>query len=76
LAREQEKKGTASASLPYTISDFFANCRYAQYADLKPTLNSGWTHSADGTKWESPAATDGGIEFDFAGKLLFVGYDI
>jgi lysophospholipase L1-like esterase len=58
------------------ITDLFANCHYAQYTDLKPTQNSGWTQTPDGTKWESPAATDGGIEFGFAGKLLFVGYDL
>lgn len=58
------------------ISDLFAHCRYTQFADLKPAQNSGWNLSADDTKWESPASTDGTIEFDFAGKLLFVGYDI
>lgn len=58
------------------ISDLFANCRYAQGPDLKPTQNNAWTPTPDGTKWESPASTDGGIEFGFAGKLLFVGYDI
>ena len=58
------------------ITDLFANCRYAQGTDLKPAQNSGWTQTPDGTKWESPAATDGGIEFGFAGRLLFVGYDI
>ncbi|MDI1313632.1 SGNH/GDSL hydrolase family protein [Prosthecobacter sp.] len=58
------------------ITDLFADCRYAQYADLKPAQNSGWTQTPDGTKWESPASTEGGIEFGFAGKLLFVGYDI
>ena len=57
------------------ISELFANCRYAQGADLKPTQNTGWTQTADGAKWESPVSTDGGIEFAFAGKLLFVGYD-
>lgn len=58
------------------ISDFFAHCRYAQYTDLKPTKNSGWTQTADGTKWETPASTDGSIEFEFSGELLFVAYDI
>ena len=58
------------------ITDLFANCRYAQYADLKPTQNNGWTLTPDGTKWESPATTDGGIEFGFEGRLLFMGYDI
>jgi hypothetical protein len=58
------------------ITDLFANCRYAQGTDLKPTQNSGWTQAQDGTRWESPASTDSGIEFGFAGKLLFVGYDI
>jgi lysophospholipase L1-like esterase len=58
------------------ISDLFAHCHYAQGTDLRPTQNSGWTQTPDGTKWESPASTDGGIEFGFAGKLLFVGYDI
>jgi hypothetical protein len=58
------------------ITDLFANCRYAQGTALRPTQNSGWTLNADGTKWESPAVTDGGSEFGFAGNLLFVGYDI
>jgi lysophospholipase L1-like esterase len=58
------------------ISDLFAHCRYAQYTDLKPTQNSGWTQTADGTKWETPAITDGSIEFEFSGELLFVAYDI
>ena len=68
---------TAKPDLPEPmITDLFANCRYAQGTDLKPTQNNGWTQNADRTKWESPASTDGGIEFGFAGKLLFVGYDI
>ena len=73
-----ESSATASrADLPAPmITDLFANCRYAQGTDLKPTQNSGWTRTPDGTKWESPASTDGSIEFGFAGKLLFVGYDI
>ena len=58
------------------ITDLFANCRYAQGTDLKPTQNSGWTQAPEGTKWESPASTDGSIEFGFTGKLLFVGFDI
>lgn len=57
------------------LTDLFAHCRYAQHADLKPTQNSGWIQSADGTKWESTSA-DGVIEFAFTGKLLFLGYDI
>jgi hypothetical protein len=57
------------------ISDLFADCRYAQYADLKPTANHGWTANADKTKWESPAE-GGTIEFSFEGELLFVGYEI
>lgn len=75
---KSESSPTASrAELPAPmITDLFANCRYAQGTDLKPTQNSGWTQNADGTKWESPASTDGSIEFGFAGKLLFVGYDI
>ena len=65
------------AALPAPmISDLFAHCRYAQYADLKPLQNSGWTRSSDGNKWECPTKTDGTIEFGFSGKLLFVGYDI
>ncbi len=73
-----ESSATASrADLPAPmITDLFANCRYAQGTDLKPTQNSGWTQNADHTKWESPAATDGSIEFGFVGKLLFVGYDV
>jgi hypothetical protein len=73
-----ESNATVSrADLPAPmITDLFANCRYTQGTDLKPTQNSGWTQNVDGTKWESPASTDGSIEFGFAGKLLFVGYDI
>jgi hypothetical protein len=73
-----ESSATASrADLPAPmITDLFATCRYAQGTDLKPTQNIGWTQNADHTKWESPASTDGSIEFGFAGKLLFVGYDI
>jgi lysophospholipase L1-like esterase len=73
-----ESSGPAShADLPAPmITDLFAHCRYAQGTDLKPAQNSGWTQTAEGTKWESPASTDGGIEFGFAGKLLFMGYDI
>jgi hypothetical protein len=73
-----ESSATASqADLPAPmITDLFANCRYAQGTDLKPTQNIGWTQNADHTKWESPAFADGSIEFGFAGKLLFVGYDI
>lgn len=69
---------TASrADLPVPmISGLFANCRYAQGTDLKPTQNNGWTQTSDGTKWESQASTDGAIEFEFSGELLFVGYDI
>jgi lysophospholipase L1-like esterase len=58
------------------ISDLFAHCRYAQYADLKPTQKNGWTRSPDGKKWESPASVDGSIEFSFSGELLFAGYDL
>ena len=76
-AKPETSATTTHADLPAPmISDLFANCRYAQYADLKPTQNSGWTQTQDGTKWESPVSTDGAIEFAFAGKLLFVGYDI
>ena len=75
--RPEQSAIAGQAELPAPmITDLFANCRYAQYAHLKPTQNSGWTQTPDGTKWESPAATDGGIEFGFVGKLLFVGYDI
>ena len=76
-AKPEWSATTSRADLPAPmITDLFANCRYAQGTDLKPTQNSGWTQNADGTKWESPASTDGSIEFGFAGKLLFVGYDI
>jgi hypothetical protein len=72
-----ESSATVKTDLPAPmITDLFANCHYAQGTDLKPTQNSGWTQNADGSKWESPASTDGSIEFGFAGKLLFVGYDI
>jgi len=76
-ARPGQSDSAGHVELPAPmITDLFAHCRYAQYADLKPAQNNGWTQTTDGTKWESPAATDGGIEFGFAGKLLFVGYDI
>jgi lysophospholipase L1-like esterase len=68
--------GAQLATLPSPmISDLFVECRYAQYADLKPTANHGWTTNADKSKWESPAA-GGAIEFSFDGELLFVGYEI
>lgn len=68
---------TSATELPAPmISDLFSHCRYAQFADLKPTQNNGWTHSPDGKKWESPASSDGSIEFSFSGELLFVGYDL
>jgi lysophospholipase L1-like esterase len=76
-ARPESSATASRADLPAPmITDLFAMCRYAQGTDLRPTQNSGWTLNADGTKWESPASTDGSIEFGFAGKLLFVGYDI
>lgn len=58
------------------ITDFFANCRYTQGTDLKPAQNNGWTQTVDGSKWESPSKSDGAIEFEFSGNVLFVGYDI
>jgi lysophospholipase L1-like esterase len=76
-AKPESGAPASHAALPAPmITDLFANCRYAQGTDLKPTQNSGWTQNADGTKWESPASTNGSIKFGFAGKLLFVGYDI
>ncbi len=76
-AKPESSAPASHAELPAPmITDLFATCRYAQGTDLKPTQNSGWTQNADHTKWESPASTDGSIEFGFAGKLLFVGYDI
>jgi lysophospholipase L1-like esterase len=77
---QRVKDQPAPAAIPTTlpapmISDLFVDCRYAQYADLKPTANSGWTTNADKTKWESPAE-GGTIEFSFDGELLFVGYEI
>ncbi len=72
-----EATAIAKPDLPAPmITDLFANCRYAQGADLKPIQNSGWTQNTDHTKWESPASAAGSIEFGFTGKLLFVGYDI
>jgi lysophospholipase L1-like esterase len=77
---QRVKDQPAPAAIPTTlpapmISDLFVDCRYAQYADLKPTANRGWTTNADKTKWESPAE-GGTIEFSFDGELLFVGYEI
>jgi lysophospholipase L1-like esterase len=77
---QRVKDQPAPAAIPTTlpapmISDLFVDCRYAQYADLQPTANSGWTTNADKSKWESPSA-GGTIEFSFAGELLFVGYEI
>lgn len=57
------------------ISDIFENCLYAQGADLKPTQNKGWIQSPDGKRWESPTSADAEIEFEFTGKILFVGFD-
>jgi lysophospholipase L1-like esterase len=76
-AKPESSAPASHAELPAPmITDLFANCRYAQGTDLKPTQNIDWTQNADCTKWESSAMTDGSIEFGFAGKLLFVGYDI
>ena len=76
-AKPEPTSKASHAELPAPmISDLFASCRYAQGIDLKPSLNSGWTRSSDGNKWECPTKTDGAIEFGFSGKLLFVGYDI
>ena len=76
-AKSESFAAAHRADLPSPmITDLFAQCRYAQGRDLQPTQNDGWTPTADGSKWENPVATDGGIEFAFAGKLLFVGYDI
>jgi lysophospholipase L1-like esterase len=77
---QRVKHQPAPAAIPTTlpspmISDLFVECRYAQYADLQPTANHGWTTNADKSKWESPAA-GGAIEFSFDGELLFVGYEI
>jgi hypothetical protein len=77
---QRVKDQPAPAAIPTTlpapmISDLFVDCRYAQYADLQPTANHGWTTNADKSKWESPAA-GGAIEFSFDGELLFVGYEI
>jgi len=77
---QRVKDQPAPAGMPTTlpapmISDLFVDCRYAQYADLQPTANSGWTRTTDGHSWESPA-TGGTIEFGFEGELLFLGYEI
>jgi lysophospholipase L1-like esterase len=75
-AKALPEPGATRTALPAPmISDLFADCRYAQNTDLKPSTNSGWTTSADKSKWESPAE-GGAIEFTFDGELLFVGYEI
>lgn len=84
LLSDVNEKSKTGASLPAStsdlpapmISDVFAQCRYAQNADLKPSQNSGWTQSPDRKRWESPSSADGAIEFEFSGKILFVAYDI
>jgi lysophospholipase L1-like esterase len=74
--KEQPAPAAVRTTLPAPmVSDLFADCRYFQYADLQPTANDGWTRTADGHRWESPA-TGGAIEFGFEGELLFVGYEI
>ena len=66
---------TGSALPAAMISEAFANCHYAQHADLKPTASGNWVKSPDGNSWVSPAS-DGAITFGFNGRILFVGYDI
>lgn len=74
--KDQPAPAAVRTTLPAPmISDLFVDCRYAQYADLQPTANSGWKRTADGNRWESPA-TGGTIEFGFEGELLFLGYEI
>jgi len=57
------------------ISELFADCAFSQYQALKPAQQSGWSQSADGKRWES-AATGSSIEFDFTGRVLFLGFDV
>jgi len=57
------------------ISELFADCAFSQYQALKPVQQSGWSQSADGKRWES-AATGSSIEFDFTGRVLFLGFDV
>ena len=57
------------------ISDLFADCAFSQYQALKTAQQNGWNHSADGRQWES-AATRSSIEFDFTGRVLFLGFDV
>ena len=57
------------------ISTVYENCELYQGQDLKPVANSGWTHSPDGKKWNS-SESKGSIEFEFTGKVLFMGFDI
>jgi lysophospholipase L1-like esterase len=74
--KDQPSPAAVRTTLPAPmISDLFVDCRFAQYADLQPTANSGWKRTADGNRWESPA-TGGTIEFGFEGELLFLGYEI
>ena len=74
--KDQPPPAAVRTKLPEPmISDLFVDCRYAQYADLQPTENSGWKRTADGQRWESPAS-GGTIEFGFEGELLFLGYEI
>ena len=74
--KDQPAPAAIGTTLPAPmISDLFVDCRYAQYADLQPKANSGWTRTTDGHRWESPA-TGGTIEFGFEGELLFLGYEI
>lgn len=74
--KDQPPPAAVRTTLPEPmISDLFVDCRYAQYADLQPTENSGWKRTADGQRWESPAS-GGTIEFGFEGELLFLGYEI
>lgn len=65
-----------SAELPSPmISDVYADCLFVRHGDMKPVANRGWNHTPDGRQWESDSL-DGFIEFEFSGRVLFLGFDM
>lgn len=77
-AANAQKSSTAAsvADVPTPmLSNLYEYCRYTDREELVPASNTGWTRSADGRKWEAPAAAST-IEFDVEGKVIFLGIDM
>ena len=75
LAAGEAESAISTELPPPMISTVYGNCDFFQYQNLKPVANSGWTRSPDGKNWES-SESYGSIDFEFAGKVLFMGFDL